>query len=93
MSYYIYENKEFTPADEDEIFSGVKEYSFLVEINTTVCDLDPMSEDVNIETDYIASNEVDVTNMSEVLDLAQMFHVDENHERLSQTFKVELSEK
>lgn len=77
------------PATED-VVSG--EYSFMADITTTVTDIDN-SDDFSIEVDFIASNEVDVTNMSEVLDLAQMFHVDENHERLSQTFKVELSEK
>lgn len=86
--YYVYENKEFMPATED-IVSG--EYSFMANITTTVADIDN-SDDFSIEVDYIASNEVDVTNMSEVLDLAQMFRVNENHERTSQTFKVELTQ-
>lgn len=88
INYYIYADKEFKPVTEDDLFSGTTEYSFLVEIETTVAHNDTIS----IETDYIASNEVDVTNMSEVLDLAQMFRVNENHERTSQTFKVELTQ-
>jgi hypothetical protein len=92
INYYIYESNNFHPATEDELFSGTTEYSFLATIETTISDLDPMNENVHIETDYIASNEVDVTNMSEVLDVAQMFRVDENHERYSQTLKVELTQ-
>lgn len=88
--YYIYVNNEFTEVTESEIFSSEEEYSFFVEIETTVID---ENNNIYIVNDIIVSNEVDVTNMSEVLDLAQMFRVDENHERLSQTFKVELSEK
>lgn len=76
------------PATED-VVSG--EYSFMADITTTVADIDN-SDDFSIEVDYIASNEVDVTNMSEVLDLAQMFHVDENHERLSQKIFIDLKQ-
>lgn len=86
--YYVYENKEFMPATEDEV-SG--KYSFMADITTTVADIDN-SDDFSIEVDYIASNEVDVTNMSEVLDLAQMFRVDENHERLSQKISIDLKQ-
>lgn len=88
--YYIYANNEFTEVTENRIFSSEEEYSFLVEIETTVTD---ENNNMYIVNDTIVSNEVDVTNISEVLDLAQMFHVDENHKRMSQTFKVELSEK
>ena len=89
-NYYIYESNNFNQTTEDVIFSGEKEYSFLATIETTVHNTD--NNVLSIETDYVASNEVDVTNMSTVLDLAQMFRVDENHERTSQTFKVELSQ-
>lgn len=89
-NYYIYENNNINPTTEDDIFSGETEYSFLATIETTVHNADTGL--LSVETDYIASNEVDVTNMSEVLDLAQMFRVDEKHERYSQTFKVELSQ-
>lgn len=87
--YYVYENKEFMPATEEDVVSG--EYSFMANITTTVADIDN-SDDFSIEIDYIASNEVDVTNMSEVLDLAQMFQVDENHERLSQKIFIGLKQ-
>ena len=87
--YYIYENKEFTEVTEYRIFSDVEEFSFLVEIETTITDEHNNSYIMN---DIIVSNEVDVSNVSEVLDLAQMFHVDDTHERMSQTFKIELSQ-
>ena len=90
MNYYIFESNNFTTATEDDLFSGTTEYSFLATIETTVRNTD--NNLLSVETDYIASNEVDVTNVSEVLDLAQMFRVDENHERYSQTFKVELTQ-
>ena len=89
-SYYIYESNNFNQTTEDAIFSGETEYSFLATIETTVHNT--ADGTLSVETDYVASNEVDVTNMSEVLDLAQMFRVDENHERYSQTFRVELTQ-
>ena len=87
--YYIYENKEFTEVTEYRIYSGVEEYSFLAEIETTVTDENNNSYIMN---DIIVSNDIDVSNMSDVLDIAQMFHVDDTHERMSQTFKIELSQ-
>lgn len=87
--YYIYANNEVEEVTESKIFSGEEEYSFLVEIETTVTDENNNSYIVN---DIIVSNEVDVSNISEVLDLVQMFHVDDTHERMSQIFKIELSQ-
>lgn len=88
--YYIYTDNVFEEVTEYRIYSGEEEYSFIAEIETAVTD---ENNNTYIVSDVIVSNEVDVTNISEVLDLAQMFHVDENHERMSQTFKVELSQK
>ena len=87
--YYIYADRDFEEVTESRIFSSEEEFSFLAEIETTVTD-----ECMNYYTvnDVIVSNEVDVSNMSEVLDLAQMFHVYENYEREGQTFKIELSQ-
>lgn len=87
--YYIYANNEFTEVTESEIFSSEKEYSFFVEIETTVAD---ENNDIYIVNDIIVSNEIDVSNISDVLDIAQLFHVDDTHDRMSQTFKIELSQ-
>ena len=87
--YYIYANNEFTEVAENKIFSSEEEYSFLVEIETTVAD---EHNNIYIVNDIIVSNEIDVSNISEVLDLTQMFHVDDTHERMSQTFKIELTQ-
>lgn len=87
--YYIYANNEFTEVTESEIFSSEEEYSFLAEIETTVTDENNNSYIMN---DIIASNDVDTSNISDVLDIAQMFHVDDTHDRMSQTFKIELSQ-
>lgn len=87
--YYIYANNEFTEVTESKIFSSAEEYSFLAEIETTVTD---ENNDIYIVNDIIASNDVDVSNISDILDLAQMLHVDDTHDRMSQTFKIELSQ-
>ena len=89
--YYIYANNEFKEVTESKIFSDEEEFSFLVEIETLVTDENSTSY-MYIMNDIIASNEVDISNISDVLDLAQMFHVDDTHERVSQTFKIELSQ-
>ena len=92
---YIYEKRRFKKVDllaeqfDLEKATELSEYRTKIKIITILHNIE--NDDTKKVADIVYTNEADCSNLSEILDYAQMFHVDEKHERIAQKFVIEMN--
>ena len=86
MNTYIYENSDFTLTDYNVNF---KDFDCAITFVNSM--LNTVTNEYFMSSYVVVSNEIDASNLSDVVDLAQMFAVDENNVRINQHIDVSLN--